>query len=35
MVPSEAELQKLRRMFNEIAAAQKGEYDGWGAEVVE
>lgn len=35
MVPSEAELQRLRRMFDAIAVAQKGEYDGWGAEVVE
>jgi hypothetical protein len=34
MVPSEAELQKLRRMFEEIVATQNGEYDGWGAEVV-
>lgn len=34
MVPSEAELQRLRRYFDEIAAAQGGEYDGWGAEVV-
>ncbi len=34
MVPSEAELQRLRRYFDEIAAAQGGDYDGWGAEVV-
>lgn len=34
MVPSEAELERLRRLFNEIAAAQEGDYDGWGAEVV-
>ena len=34
MVPNEAELERLRRLFNEIAAAQEGDYDGWGAEVV-
>jgi hypothetical protein len=34
MIPSEAELQKLRRMFDEIAATQNGDYDGWGTEVV-
>jgi len=34
MVPSENELRRLRRLFDEIAAAQEGDYDGWGTEVV-
>jgi hypothetical protein len=34
MVPSEVELERLRRSFDEIATAQSGDYDGWGAEVV-
>jgi hypothetical protein len=32
--PSEAELLRLRRWFDEIAATQNGDYDGWGTEVV-
>jgi regulator of RNase E activity RraB len=34
MVPKLADLQKIRRQFNSIAAAQGGEYDGWGTEIV-
>ena len=34
MVPELAALQKIRRNFNAIAAANDGEYDGWGPGVV-
>jgi hypothetical protein len=34
MVPDHAELVRLRKKFNGIASRLKGEYDGWGTEVV-
>jgi len=34
MVPELKALQKIRKDFTAIAAANGGEYDGWGAEVV-
>ncbi len=34
MVPAERELARLRKVFVAIAAAEQGEYDGWGAPVV-
>lgn len=34
MIPSDTELAALRKKFNTISAAEKGEYDGWGSPVV-
>jgi hypothetical protein len=34
MVPDLKTLQKIRKDFNNIAAANGGEYDGWGAAIV-
>jgi len=34
MIPELATLQKIRRDFTAIAAANGGEYDGWGTGVV-
>ena len=34
MVPDEVELVKLRREFQTLVAAESGEYDGWGTEIV-
>jgi hypothetical protein len=34
MVPVEADLSKLRKHFDAIAKAEKGEYDGWETEVI-
>lgn len=34
MVPAEREMARLRVALEAIAAAEKGEYDGWGAPVV-
>lgn len=33
MVPAEKEMARLRRAMEAIAAAEQGEYDGWGAPV--
>jgi hypothetical protein len=30
MIPTEAKLAELRKLFNEIVTAEQGEYDGWG-----
>ena len=34
MVPKQADLVLVRRQFTALAAAEKGEYDGWGTPVV-
>jgi hypothetical protein len=34
MIPTEAKLTELRKLFNEIVAAEQGEYDGWGVPLV-
>jgi len=34
MVPDELELLILRKKFDDLAATEQGEYDGWGTEVV-
>ena len=34
MVPELQELQKIRRNFATLATSLKGDYDGWGTEVV-
>ena len=34
MVPDEAELMAIRKVFTALATAEKGEYDGWGTPVV-
>lgn len=35
MVPDAAALERIRAEFEALCAAEGGEYDGWGAEVVE
>ena len=34
MRPEKAELVRLRKVFGELVAAEKGQYDGWGTPVV-
>lgn len=34
MVPYEPELARLRREFTALVASERGEYDGWGTEVI-
>jgi hypothetical protein len=34
MVPKQADLVLVRQQFTALAAAEKGEYDGWGTPVV-
>jgi hypothetical protein len=34
MVPKQADLVLVRQQFSALAAAEKGEYDGWGTPVV-
>jgi len=34
MVPDELELLKLRKEFDALVATDRGEYDGWGTEIV-
>jgi hypothetical protein len=34
MVPDEAELMAIRKVFTALAAVENGEYDGWGTPVV-
>lgn len=34
VVPDEAQIEHLRAMFEALASAGSGEYDGWEAEVV-
>ena len=34
MLPNQADLVLLREQFTALAAAEKGEYDGWGTPVV-
>ena len=35
MVPKQADLALIREQFTALAAAEKGEYDGWGSAVVQ